>query len=415
MSTQLAESGIPLCEGYEPSHLDPAPGLTIIGNALSRGNPAIEHLLDEGLPYCSGPAWLAEHILAGRHVLAVAGTHGKTSTACMLAWVLEAGGLAPGFLIGGVPLNFGRSARLGSGRPFVVEADEYDTAFFDKRSKFVHYRPRTLVISNIEFDHGDIFPDLDAIKRQFHHLVRTVPARGLILRRARDAVIDEVLALGCWTPTVTFGEGEAAAWGFRRLNSDCSAFEVLWKGGVLGRTEWRLAGTHNACNALAAIGAAREAGVDPRVAIDALCSFEGIKRRLEQLALVRGIAVYDDFAHHPTEIRATLAALRPRVRGGRLIALFEPRSNTMRLGLHPEPLGAAFTETDLALFYRPPGLSWDLTEGVRMLGDRQRVYDAIETLIEHLCVIARPGDHVLIMSNGAFGGIHDRLVAALKG
>ncbi len=411
MSNQLQSHGIPLFEGYAAAALEPAPDLVIVGNALSRGNPAIEHILDEDLPYTSGPEWLAEHVLRGRQVLAVAGTHGKTTTATMLAWVLEAAGLGPGFLIGGVPLDFGCSARLGSGGPFVVEADEYDTAFFDKRSKFVHYRPRTLVITNIEFDHGDIFPDLEAIKRQFHHLVRTVPGRGLILRRAPEAVIDEVLALGCWTPTATFGEG--GDWGFRPTSRDCSSFEVLRQRDRLGRVEWRLAGAHNACNALAAIGAAAALGVEPQEAIAALCAFKGVKRRLEQLALLDGIALYDDFAHHPTEVRATIAALRPRVQGGRLIALFEPRSNTMRLGLHTEPLGAAFTEADLALFYRPPGLGWDLDASLDALGERRRVFDELEALVEHLCGIARPGDHVLIMSNGSFGGIHQRLIAVL--
>ncbi|MFV1973984.1 MAG: UDP-N-acetylmuramate:L-alanyl-gamma-D-glutamyl-meso-diaminopimelate ligase, partial [Thiohalobacterales bacterium] len=333
MSTQLLDSGIVLQEGYQSGHLEPVPDCVVVGNALSRGNPAVEHVLDTGLVYTSGPQWLAEHILADRWVIAVAGTHGKTSTASLLAWILEHAGLAPGFLIGGVPVNFGVSARLGSGPFFVVEADEYDTAFFDKRSKFVHYRPRTLVLNNLEYEHADIFPDLAAIQRQFHHLVRTVPGNGLIIENADDANLADMLATGCWTPRETFTvNGGSAGWQASLVSADGSCFDVLFNDELQGRVEWEQLGLHNVQNALAAIAAARHAGVPAAQAIAALAEFRGIKRRLEVRGTVNGVTVYDDFAHHPTAIATTLAGLRNRVGAARILLVLEPRSNTMRMG-----------------------------------------------------------------------------------
>jgi UDP-N-acetylmuramate: L-alanyl-gamma-D-glutamyl-meso-diaminopimelate ligase len=414
MSTQLAESGIRLMEGYDPAHLEPAPDLVVVGNALSRGNPAIEDLLNKGLPYTSGPAWLADYVLKDRHVLAVSGTHGKTTTTSMLAWILESAGLDPGFLIGGVAQNFGVSARLGKAPFFVVEADEYDTAFFDKRSKFVHYRPRTLVINNLEFDHADIFPDLAAIQRQFHHLVRTVPGQGLILRPVPDTAIDEVLGMGCWTPRETFGWDERADWRAESLSPDDSRFAAHYRGQPVGEVHWSLIGTHNVSNALAAIAAARHAGVDPEQATRALEGFQNVKRRLEAIASIDGVTVYDDFAHHPTAIRVTLDALRRRVGPARMIVLFEPRSNTMRLGVHRDHLAQAFSEADMTLFYGDPNLGWDVVECTASLGDKRRVYSDINAIVEHLVAVRQPGDHIVIMSNGGFGGIHNKLIHALS-
>jgi len=413
MSTQLEQSGVRLTDGYRAASLDPAPDLVVVGNALSRGNACIEYLLNEGLAYRSGPQWLAEQVLQDRWVLAVSGTHGKTTTASMLAWILEYAGHAPGFLIGGVPLNFNVTARLGSGRCFVVEADEYDTAFFDKRSKFIHYRPRTLVITNIEFDHADIFPDLDAIKRQFHHLIRIIPGQGLLIRAAPDTVIDEVLMMGLWTPVETFGTDRVQQWGFRDAAADFSAFDVMLEGHPIGRVIWGLLGQHNALNALAALAAARHAGVAPDVAIRALSNFAGVKRRLEQLAVLRGVSVYDDFAHHPTEIRATVSALRQRVGSSRIIAVFEPRSNSMRLGAHAESFADAFSEADLALFYCPPNLGWDLAENTRSLGSKRILLQDLDAVVARILALAQPADQVLIMSNGGFGGLHQKLLRAL--
>ncbi|MGH8509351.1 MAG: UDP-N-acetylmuramate:L-alanyl-gamma-D-glutamyl-meso-diaminopimelate ligase [Gammaproteobacteria bacterium] len=413
MSTQLEQSGVSLTDGYHAASLDPAPDLVVVGNALSRGNACIEYLLNEGLAYRSGPQWLAEQVLQDRWVLAVSGTHGKTTTASILAWILEDAGHAPGFLIGGVPSNFNVTARLGRGRYFVVEADEYDTAFFDKRSKFIHYRPRTLVMTNIEFDHADIFPDLDAIKRQFHHLIRIIPSRGLLIRPAPDPVIDEVLTMGCWTPVETFGPERAEQWGFRDAAADFSAFDVTLEGCAIGRVVWELLGQHNALNALAALAAARHAGVAPDVAIGALSSFAGVKRRLEQLGVLRGVSVYDDFAHHPTEIRATIAALRQRVGPSRIIAVFEPRSNSMRQGAHAESLADAFSEADFALFYWPPELGWDLDGHTRSLGSKRILLQDLDAIVAKILALARPADQVLIMSNGGFGGLHQKLLHAL--
>ena len=412
MSEQLAASGIGLSEGWDPRVLDPAPDVVVIGNALSRGNPVVEHVLDRGLPYTSGPQWLSEQVLQGRWVLAVAGTHGKTTAASMLAWILDRAGLDPGFLIGGVPLNFGVSARPGARTFFVVEADEYDTAFFDKRSKFVHYRPRTAILNNLEYDHADIFPDLAAIQRQFHHLVRTVPGQGLIIRPAGDAALDQVLAMGCWTPVETTGTEDG--WQARLLASDGSGFEVLQQGRAVGRVEWDLLGHHNVANALSAIAAARHAGVAPILACEALAGFRNVKRRLETRGQVNGVRVYDDFAHHPTAIRTTLEGLRRHVPGDRVIAILEPRSNTMRLGVHRDQLAGALALADLAVVYAPPGLGWDVAAAVSGLGGRGRVFGSLEGIVAHVLETARSGDHLVVMSNGAFGGLHEQLLAGLR-
>ncbi|GIX30951.1 MAG: UDP-N-acetylmuramate--L-alanyl-gamma-D-glutamyl-meso-2,6-diaminoheptandioate ligase [Porticoccaceae bacterium] len=408
MSTALAEAGIEVWEGYEPAHLEPAPDLVLVGNALSRGNPAVEAVLDRDLPYSSGPAWLAEAVLRGRWVVAVAGTHGKTTTSAMVAWILDQCGHAPGWLIGGVPRNLPAPARLGAGQAFVVEADEYDTAFFDKRAKFVHYRPRTLVLNNLEYDHADIYPDLEALIVQFHHLVRTVPASGRIVRPEADANLDAVLARGCWTPVQRVG-GDGLAAVLERPDGGCFRVEV--EGECAGRVEWSLAGSHNVANALAAIAAVGHLGVAPADACRALCRFAGVRRRLERLWQGDGIAVYDDFAHHPTAIAATLEAVRRRVGRERLVAVLEPASNTMKLGVHRERLREATAAADRVLWYRPPGLAWDL-EALAESG-RTQVLDDLDALVAATVAAARGGAHVVVMSNGGFGGFHRRLLAAL--
>ncbi|MDX1253085.1 MAG: UDP-N-acetylmuramate:L-alanyl-gamma-D-glutamyl-meso-diaminopimelate ligase [Gammaproteobacteria bacterium] len=414
MSTQLTEQGIELMEGYDPAHLDPVPDCVVIGNALSRGNPAVEYALNRGLNYTSGPAFLAEHLLQNRWVLAVAGTHGKTTTSSMLAWILEYAGLKPGFLIGGVPGNFSISARLGEAPFFVVEADEYDTAFFDKRSKFVHYRPRTLVMNNLEFDHADIFPDLEAIKRQFHHLVRTVPGNGLIVSNAQDDNLDDVLERGRWTPVEYFGEEDTAGWSARDVAPDGSGFDVWWADAHMGRVAWPLLGRHNVHNALAAIAAARHAGVMPRHAVAALAEFAGVKRRMEQRGVVNGVTVYDDFAHHPTAIQTTLEGLRKRVGDQRIIAVLEPRSNTMRMGVHQQMLAPSLALADEVILYQPADIGWDVSAVASSLGAKAAVFDTVPAIVTHLAGHAQTGDHVLIMSNGGFGGIHAKLIEALK-
>jgi UDP-N-acetylmuramate: L-alanyl-gamma-D-glutamyl-meso-diaminopimelate ligase len=414
MSTQLEQAGIQLSQGYEPAHLDPAPDLVVIGNALSRGNAAIEYVLDRGLPYTSGPAFLADHVLKDRWVLAVAGTHGKTTTSSMLAWILEHVGLTPGFLIGGVPGNFNISARLGNAPFFVVEADEYDTAFFDKRSKFVHYRSRTVILNNLEFDHADIFPDLAAIQRQFHHLVRTVPGNGLIIAPRDDAALNEVLAQGCWTPLERFALNGTTDWTARDIAPDGRRFTVYWQDQNQGTVEWELMGLHNVHNAIAAIAAARHAGVPTAHAIAALSQFRGVKRRMEQRARINDITIYDDFAHHPTAIATTLAGLRHRVGTARIIALLEPRSNTMRMGVHSEQLAPSLAEADAVFLYNPPDLHWDVSDVAKVVGAKAQAVSDIAALVQAVAALARPGDHVLIMSNGAFGGIHDKLTEALK-
>jgi UDP-N-acetylmuramate: L-alanyl-gamma-D-glutamyl-meso-diaminopimelate ligase len=413
MSTQLQAHGITLREGYDPAHLQPAPDLVIVGNALSRGNPCVEYLLDRGLPFTSGPQWLAQHVLADRHVLAVAGTHGKTTTTSMLAFILERAGLAPGYLIGGVAEDFEASARLGQAPYFVVEADEYDTAFFDKRAKFIHYRPRTLVITGIEFDHADIFHDIEDIKREFHRLVRIVPASGKIMHRHGDPHVEAVLAQGCWTPVVTFA-GADGDWQAREAAPDFSGFAVAFQGEEVGRIAWGLIGRHNADNALAAVAAAREAGVEPAAACAALGEFRGVKRRLQRLAEAGGVTVYDDFAHHPTAVRATLDALRARVGPARILAVLEPRSNTMKLGVHRDSLGPALAGADQVFLYRPEDLAWDLQPVIDALNGRGEVHGEVAAIIEAVAGTARAGDHVLIMSNGGFEDIHRRLIRRLE-
>jgi UDP-N-acetylmuramate: L-alanyl-gamma-D-glutamyl-meso-diaminopimelate ligase len=413
MSTQLQALGIRLTEGWDPAQLDPAPDVVVIGNALSRGNPAVEAVLDRGLPYASGPAWLAEHVLGGRWVLAVAGTHGKTTTTCLLAWMLEHAGLGPGFLIGGVPGNFDRSARLGTAPFFVVEADEYDTAFFDKRAKFVHYRARTAVLNNLEYDHADIYPDLASIRRMFHQLVRTVPGTGRLVVNGADAELAATLAMGCWTPVERFARGASTGFGVHPLAPDWSEFEVREGATVLGRARWDLIGAHNAENALAALLAARHAGVPPAVALDSLATFRNARRRMELRGAVRGVAVYDDFAHHPTAIRTTLDGLRQRVGGARILAVLEPRSATMRMGVHKDTLAAALGDADRVFVYAPADLGWDVDGAVAALGARATVCREIGALAGAVAGESRAGDHVLVMSNGGFAGLHDRLLTAL--
>lgn len=411
MSTQLAEAGIDVIEGYAPAQLEPAPDVVVIGNALSRGNACVEYTLDAGLNYVSGPQWLAEYVLRGRWVLAVAGTHGKTTTASMLAWILQDAGLSPGFLIGGIPGDFGVSARLGGSDFFVVEADEYDTAFFDKRSKFVHYHPRTLVLNNLEFDHADIFENLAAIKRQFHHLVRTVPQSGQIIHNAEDANLDAVLAQGCWSETVAFARTDA--WHTTSLQADNSQFEVQFEGRACGRVAWSLTGRHNLYNGLAAIAAARHVGVTPEVACAALSRFQGVKRRMELRGEVSGVRVYDDFAHHPTAIATTLAGIRASCPSGRIVAVLEPRSNTMQLGIHSQSLAAALGDADMSFIYRPASLSWDLPQALATLGGQVCIDTDIESLVKQIAGYARSGDSIVVMSNGGFAGIHESLLHAL--
>ncbi len=414
MSTQLLKSDIPLVDGYDADQLSPEPGCVVVGNALSRGQPVVEAMLNGGIPYTSGPEWLGRHILQDQWVLAVSGTHGKTSTASMLAWILEQAGLQPGFLIGGIPTNFGLSARLGGGDYFVVEADEYDSAFFDKRSKFVHYRPKTAVINNIEYDHADIFPDLAAIETQFHHFVRCIPSDGLIVRGGGE-VIDRVLDKGCWTPVETVAdadEAQSAGWTWRALSSAADAIAILGPDGAEAELHWELIGSHNAANATAAIAAAHHVGVSLDISIKALASFTGVKRRLELLGKPDGVAVYDDFAHHPTAIEGTLKALRGRVDVGKLIAIIEPRSNTMRLGEHKGALAGCAEAADYALWLTSPDLQWDLGSIVTAQG--QDALKSTEALIDRALAVAAPGDSIVIMSNGGFEGLHGRLLAALE-
>ncbi len=411
MSTVLERAGIPVREGYRAEHLAPAPDQVVVGNAMTRGNPAVEYMLDEGLDYESGPAWLARHALLGRHVIAIAGTHGKTTVSSLVAWILERAGREPGWLVGGMAPGLGTPGRVGAGPHFVIEADEYDTAFFDKRSKFVHYRPRTLVVNNLEYDHADIFDDLAAIERQFHHLVRTVPASGCIV--AGGPEVERVLAMGCWTEVVRLGCG--AGLSARALEPDGSRFEVRAAEGGRGRrieVEWKLAGAHNLHNALAALAAARAAGVGLEEGAAALRDFSGIARRLQIAGVAGGVTVYDDFAHHPTAIRATLEALRARAAGsGRIVAALEPRSNTMRRGVHRATLGPSLAAADEVLALDPGGLDWSLAAA---LGPDARVRSDVESLVGEIARLVRPGDHVLVMSNGSFENLHRRLLARLS-
>jgi UDP-N-acetylmuramate: L-alanyl-gamma-D-glutamyl-meso-diaminopimelate ligase len=414
MSTQLEELGIALTQGYDVSQFEPAPDLVIIGNAMSRGNPAVEYVLNTNLPYTSGPQWLAEHVLQSRWVLAIAGTHGKTTTTSMLAWILEYAGLKPGFLIGGIPQNFDVSARLGDAPFFVIEADEYDTAFFDKRSKFVHYRPRTLIMNNLEYDHADIFPDLAAIQRQFHHLLRMVPGNGLVLSPANVAAVDETLAMGCWSEQQRYG----LDWKTELLSKDGSAFSVSLQGEtgceVLGEVHWDLTGQHSVDNGLMALAAARHAGVPVAVAIEALNKFIAPKRRMELKGTVADIAVYDDFAHHPTAIDTTLAGLRNKVGENRILAVLEPRSNTMRLGVHKQALPDSLKTADQVFLFEPANSGWSLADVAAACGNKAQVSTDIAELVTLITDAAVQGDSIVIMSNGGFGGIHDKLLDALK-
>jgi len=410
MSTQLEAAGITLTEGYDPSQLEPQPDVVVVGNAMSRGNPCVEAILDKGMPYTSGPQWLAEHVLADRWVLAVAGTHGKTTTSSMLAWILEYANLKPGFLIGGVPAIFGLSARAGDAPFFVVEADEYDTAFFDKRSKFVHYHPRTAVLNNMEFDHADIFDSLADIQRQFHHLVRTIPSSGLIVAPKHDQAINDTLNKGCWTPVETFDEGD---WSTANENLDGTEFDVLFKGESQGRLSWALSGEHNVSNALAAIAAARHAGVPAVVSINALAEFENVKRRMELRGTEKGVRVFDDFAHHPTAIDKTLRGLRAQVGEQKIIAVLEPRSNTMRMGVLADRLVDSLAAADEVLVYAPSTLNWDAEGVLSGLDDKLTVAHETQAIVDRIAQTATENQHVLVMSNGGFENIHQRILEAL--
>lgn len=437
MSTQLEEAGIEIREGFDPAHLQPVPNLVVIGNALSRGNPAVEFVLDEGLPYTSGPACLAQYLLPGKWVLGVSGTHGKTTTSAMLAWILEYAGLKPGFLIGGVTNNFAQSARIGDSPFFVVEADEYDSAFFDKRSKFIHYAPRTLIINNIEFDHADIFPDLEAIETQFHHLVRTVPGNGLIVTPQQDSSIEAVLARGAWSPRQQFGievpeeicrrrAANGRVFWNASLHSDSGMSFELTKygqgsgGGIINRAtvEWELSGIHNVQNAVAAVAAAHHVGVNVSTGAEALQRFAGVKRRLELRGTVEGVRLYDDFAHHPTAIRLTLEGLARRRRDegeqGRLIAVIEPRSNTMRMGLHQGELSAACAAADMVVWSKPEGASLDYQQLLAESSIPAYAFSQVSEIVGFLEETAQPGDTIVVMSNGGFEGIHDRILKALR-
>ncbi|MHB1083245.1 MAG: UDP-N-acetylmuramate:L-alanyl-gamma-D-glutamyl-meso-diaminopimelate ligase [Thiobacillus sp.] len=416
MSDQLRALGIDLTEGWDASQIDLKPDVFVVGNVVTRGNPLMEGILDRNLPYTSGPQWLADNVLHDKWVLAVAGTHGKTTTSAMLAWILEDANMHPGFLIGGVPQNFDLSARLTDSPFFVIEADEYDTAFFDKRSKFVHYRPRTAILNNLEYDHADIFPDLGAIETQFHHLVRTVPGNGLIVSNGTDANLDRVFERGLWTPVEFFGVaqdrlGNNDNWSAGEPDAE-GHFDVLLNNTLQGRVKWDLIGEHNRMNALAAIAAARHAGVPAAIAIDALSRFENVKRRMEIRGAVHGITVYDDFAHHPTAITTTLEGLRAKAGKARILAVLEPRSNTMKLGVMKAALPGSLAAADHVYCFSA-NLGWDPAEALTPLGDKARVFDNLDKLVNQLVADARPGDHVLMMSNGGFGGIHAKLLDAL--
>ena len=415
MSTQLEAAGIELMSGYEPEHLMPAPDQVVVGNAMTRGNAAVEYMLNAGLDYVSGPQWLAENLLADKWVIALSGTHGKTTTSSLVAWILEYAGMAPGFLIGGVPADFGVSARSGDSDFFVVEADEYDTAFFDKRSKFIHYRPRTLVINNLEFDHADIFDDLRAIQRQFHHLVRCVPGQGSIVHPKGVAAIDEVFAMGCWTPRVDLAiEDAGASWHAQLINADGTAFRVHSPQHEPTVVEWNHCGRHNVENGLAAMAAAHHVGVTPAVAAEALARFRGVKRRLELLGTVADIRVYDDFAHHPTAIASTLEGIRAGNKGGRILTLIEPRSNTMRMGEHRKHLALATKAADRVFWFQPAGMDWSLERVISESPVTASLSDNVDTLAREVASLAQSGDTIVIMSNGSFGGIHQKLLTQLE-
>ncbi|CAA0318680.1 UDP-N-acetylmuramate:L-alanyl-gamma-D-glutamyl-meso-diaminopimelate ligase [Alteromonas alvinellae] len=410
MSTQLEALGIELTEGYCESQFDPAPDMVVVGNAMSRGNPAVEYVLNRNLPYTSGPQWLLDNLLKDRWVIGLSGTHGKTTTSSMVAWILEHAGLNPGYLIGGVPENFGVSARVGESPFFVIEADEYDSAFFDKRSKFVHYRPKTLVINNLEFDHADIFADLGAIQTQFHHLVRMVPENGLILTPNSTPAIEDMLKKGCWSSRQSLGK----EWHAELLKKDGSEFNVLHNGVIVGTVAWSLLGQHNVDNALMAIAAAHHAGVTLPDAIEALSFFKNVKRRMEVKGEVNNITLYDDFAHHPTAIATTLDGLRKKVGNARILAVLEPRSNTMKMGVHKDTLANSWQKADEVYLYEPEGMDWSLVESVAHSNAPAHCFKDVEKIVQGVCNVAQPGDHILVMSNGGFEGIHGRILDALK-
>ncbi|MGI9278555.1 MAG: UDP-N-acetylmuramate:L-alanyl-gamma-D-glutamyl-meso-diaminopimelate ligase [Endozoicomonas sp.] len=410
MSTQLEAQGIQLMQGYHIEHLDDAPDLVVIGNAMSRGNPVVEYVLNKGLAYTSGPQFFAEHILKDKWVMAAAGTHGKTTTSSMLAWILEHAGMSPGFLIGGIPANFGISARMGDTPFFVVEADEYDTAFFDKRSKFVHYHPRTAILNNLEFDHADIFENLEAIQKQFHHLVRTIPGDGRIISPANSEALNKVLDLGCWSEQERLG----AEWTTHLINADGSIFDVMYQDEVVGQVNWPLTGDHNVANGLAAIAAARHVGVLPAQSCEALGQFKGVKRRMELLADIEGIKVYDDFAHHPTAIETTLNGLRARYPNDRIRAIIEPRSNTMKMGVHGDALSECVQNASEVIWFQSQGVKWSLDEFIDKSPVPTRVMSSTESIIDYLLKTSESSDHLVIMSNGGFEGIHQRLLVELN-
>jgi UDP-N-acetylmuramate: L-alanyl-gamma-D-glutamyl-meso-diaminopimelate ligase len=417
MSDQLAALGIELIEGYDPAQLKLNPDVVVVGNVMSRGNALIESLLESGIPYTSGPEWLSRHVLSNRWTLAVAGTHGKTTTSSILAWILDFAGLDPGFLIGGVPGNFNVTARLGGGKHFVVEADEYDTAFFDKRAKFVHYRPHTAIINNLEHDHADIYPDVASIQWQFHQLMRMIPRNGLVVANSADANVMHVIDMGCWTPVERFagGTGGDTAWYVAiEPGGDYSSFAIMEGSRKDTEVKWSMVGRHNAENALAAVLAARHAGVETQTAVEALREFKGVRRRMEVRGTVNGITVYDDFAHHPTAIETTIDGLRRHIGAARLIAVLEPRSNTMKLGTHRAAMAKSLMRADLVWMYQGPTVTWDVAGSVASLGDRARVASDLDALVNVLSESLMPGDHVLIMSNGGFGGIHGKLLEALE-
>lgn len=412
MSTQLSEQGIQLFEGYDPAHLDPAPDLVIVGNVIKRGNPAMEYVLNQKIPYISGPQWLFESVLYNRHVLAVAGTHGKTTTTSMLAWILEQNDQSTGFLIGGIPENFGVSARLGDAPYFVIEADEYDSAFFDKRAKFIHYHPKTLILNNLEYDHADIYPNLDAIKQQFHYLVRTVPGNGLIVTHATDPNLQDVLSKGCWTSTVTFSQ-QQGAWQAELMNADGSAFKVLHEGKEEGVVRWDLLGHHNVENALAATAAAHHAGVLAAQSCSALCEFKNVKRRMEMKNTINGVVIYDDFAHHPTAIATTLAGLRAKVGKARVIAVLEFGSYTMKSGVHKDKIEASLRLAD-KVFCKTTDNDWGLKEVLASFKQPTASFETVDDLVSAIAAQALAGDHIIVMSNSGFGGIHGKLAEALR-
>ena len=414
MSTQLKELGIEIHQGFDAAQLEINPDCIVVGNVMSRGAEVVEAMLDRGIPYTSGPQWLAEHVLRDRHVLAVAGTHGKTTTASMLAWILQDAGLKPGFLIGGIPANFGVSARFGDSDFFVVEADEYDSAFFDKRAKFVHYRPETLILNNLEYDHADIYEDLDAIVWQFHQLLRMVPGAGRIIRNGNDANLDTLISRGCWTPVETFGADDSSDWQASFLNANQRRLRMRNPTGTSAETRWGMSGTHNLENALAAVAAAGSAGVDIERAVDALSRFEGVKRRMERTATVANIAIYDDFAHHPTAIRRTINAVRKRYPGHRVVVAIEPRSNTMKLGVHNDTLAESLAEADLIWMFRPPEMGVEFERSLESLGDKLRMHKDYDKMVGDMSTKVLSGDQVVFMSNGGFGGARQTLTAVLQ-